>query len=916
MSQRRWRELRPWLDRAALLDRAGQAALVVELRAIDPELADQLEEVLDSMARAAHDGFLSGELNDHIDQPGFLSGALGDHVADGPSALQAGRRLGAYALVAPLADGGQGHVWRARRVDGRYEGDVAIKLLKPGLMDRLHLRRFQREGQILARLRHPNVAHLLDAGVDADGQPYLVMEWVQGQGIDAWCDANRLGVRDRLLLALELVQAVAHVHGALVVHSDIKPGNVLVNSDGKVKLLDFGISRLLGPVDDPSQAPTRTLHGLAMTVEFAAAEQLRGQDVSPATDVYALGLMLFVLLTGRHPLLPPGTPAARVMQRMLEADAPRLAAVVDESAAERRHTSLPALRRELGGDVERIVRKAMAREAGERYPNAQALAEDLRRLLAHQPVLAAPLGLGYVLGKFIRRNRLAVSVTALALAGLLTAGAMALAQRRAADEQLAQATLIQRVLESLFAGMGLDVAPQRKFTAEELLERGQAYIDARFNLRPAEQRRLQAQMATLFNAVGAYPQAGRAWQRVADAARAAGEGEGEREALWEVAGVQLKLNDLPAAGKALQVLQQKLQSAGTAPHWAGRLALLQAEQLLQASQAAAASEVYARAEAALAATDSDHAELRARCAQGQAEAARRLGQPTVALARLNDALAWHERRGEVATIDRLNLQVDIGNLALWLGRYADAERRLASAQADLLARLGPASRYTALATGYLAQAHQRQGHFAQAAALAQQQRSAQGTGLPWDLEHADVLDARNSMYRGQAQEAEAPLRRVLAAHAQREGEQAMSTLALRRLLGECLLRQGRTAEGLVELRRTEAAAMAQQGAEHHSVSTVRVLIAVALARQRQLTQAADLWASSHALLARNFDARHPYALVAEAYHALAVDPPGERRLSLAARLDDELGWQHGVQALAQRLRSSAPMDWAQLPLVL
>ena len=214
--------------------------------------------------------------------------------------------LGAYRLVSLIGQGGSGSVWLAERCDGRFEGRAAVKLLNVALINRAGEERFRREGTILARLRHPQIAHLVDAGVSRSGQPYLVLEHVDGQAIDRYCDDRTLGIDARVRLFLDVLAAVAHAHANLIVHRDIKPANVLVSVDGAVKLLDFGIAKLIEPGGDwevraTEGSPLTREVGRSLTPEFAAPEQLAGGAVTTATDIYSLGVLLYVLLSGHHP---------------------------------------------------------------------------------------------------------------------------------------------------------------------------------------------------------------------------------------------------------------------------------------------------------------------------------------------------------------------------------------------------------------------------------------------------------------------------------------------------------------------------------------------------------------------------------------------------------------------------------------
>ena len=305
MRDERWRDLEPHLDSLLDLPAPERRARLENLRTEDPALAADLEVLL--------------ALGNDADRERFLEETAAPAAwSDTP----AGQSLGAYTLIEPVGQGGMGTVWLARRSDGRFEGRVAVKLLNVSLLGRGE-ERFRREGSILARLDHPNIARLLDAGVSASGQPYLVLEYVDGEPIDAYCDRRRLDLEARLRLLLDVAAAVSLAHANLVVHRDIKPSNVLVGRDGRVKLLDFGIAKLLEDdgAADPATALTRE-GGRVFTPEFAAPEQLTGGAVTTATDVHALGTLAYLLLAGRHPAGVSLSTPALLLKAIVDTDPP------------------------------------------------------------------------------------------------------------------------------------------------------------------------------------------------------------------------------------------------------------------------------------------------------------------------------------------------------------------------------------------------------------------------------------------------------------------------------------------------------------------------------------------------------------------------------------------------------------------
>jgi len=358
-----------------------------------------------------------------LDAAGFLRTRAGE---DAPGEGLNGRRLGAYTLERPLGKGGMGTVWLARRSDGRYEGQAAVKLLNLALLDPVGSERFRREGTLLARLSHPNIARLLDAGVTDGGQPFLVLEYVEGTRIDRYCDDRRLSPEGRLRLFLNVLAAVSHAHANLIVHRDLKPSNILVTPDGTVKLLDFGIAKLLQEGQGEVEAPTLTGVGeRVLTPEYAAPEQIRGEAVTIATDVHTLGVLLYVLLAGRHPTGDAGRVAAEYLRDTLDTEPPRLSAAV----------TARRLRRLYAGDLDNILAKALRKRPEDRYATVDALAEDLRRHLDHEPVHARRESWGYRAAKFVRRHRAAVAAATIAILSLVGATAFSLVQLRQARRQ-------------------------------------------------------------------------------------------------------------------------------------------------------------------------------------------------------------------------------------------------------------------------------------------------------------------------------------------------------------------------------------------------------------------------------------------------------------------------------------------------
>jgi tetratricopeptide (TPR) repeat protein len=365
----------------------------------------------------------------------------------------AGARFGAWETTRLLARGGMGEVWLARRADGQHEQCAALKILSPYLVSPGSVERFQRERQLLARLDHPNIARLLDGGMTPQGEPYLVMEYVEGVRLDQYCNEHGLALRDRLELMLKVCAAVNSAHQHLVVHRDLKPANILVTDaagghPGEPKLLDFGIAKVIDPEGGLSQATT----SLFLTPSYASPETLRGEAATMATDVYSLGVVLYELLTGRLPFDASKLSPAALVEAMTERDATRPSAVCQDRK----------VKTELQGDLDNIVLKALARIPGERYGSAARLADDIRRHLEGKPVEAVHGNRWYIAQKFIRRNALAVGSAAMlvlllagGLAGTLWEAHVARRERASAEQRFNDArSLANYLLFDLYDSVG------------------------------------------------------------------------------------------------------------------------------------------------------------------------------------------------------------------------------------------------------------------------------------------------------------------------------------------------------------------------------------------------------------------------------------------------------------------------------
>ena len=479
-----WRRLDELFGEACEIPAADREVWLAALPPADLGLAAELRSLL-----SAHDR--GGD---------FLEAALEQaerSLGGEPEPELLGKRIGAYRLVRLLGRGGMGTVYLAERADQAFDQRVAVKLLPWALATAEARHRFLLERQTLARLEHPNIAHLLDGGETAEGLPYLVMEYVDGEPIDRFCRHQGLDLAQRLRLFREVCGAVEHAHRNLVVHRDLKPANILVTAGGAVKLLDFGIAKLLPSGDGDATLQLTHAGRILLTPLFASPEQVRGEPVTTATDVYALGLLLFRLLVGAHPYRLATTSPVEVARVVCDQPPPRpsIAAAAAEGGL-----SLPALRRRLRGDLDNIVLKALRKEPERRYASVERLSEDVRRHLEELPVRARPDTVAYRAGKFARRHRLGIAAAALVAASLLGGMLATVRQARIAERRFQD---LRALANSLLFEVHDAIAPLPGSTpARQLLVRnGLAYLD-RLAAQAGGDPALELELATAYQRVG------------------------------------------------------------------------------------------------------------------------------------------------------------------------------------------------------------------------------------------------------------------------------------------------------------------------------------------------------------------------------------------------------------------------------
>ncbi|MEM9554217.1 MAG: serine/threonine-protein kinase [Acidobacteriota bacterium] len=500
MDAARWRRIEDLFERCVDAESAVREELLAQAGAEDPALARRVRAMLEAPEALLTDGMDAARAERAVGESAGLD--------DGPPPA----RLGPWRLGAEIGRGGSGVVYRAERVEG-YRAQAALKLVRPGSLHGDVLGRLRQERQILARLEHPHIARLLDGGSAPDGRPYLVMEYVDGEPIDRWCAARRLGVEGRVRLVIDICAAVHAAHRRLIVHRDLKPANILVTGDGVPKLLDFGIAKLLRPelaleLEEEGEGP-RTVAGLRLlTPVYASPEQIRGAPVTTATDVYSLGVVLYQLLTGSLPFAARDDWRAfedAVCERMPPPPSQR----VDAEGCARAGLPEPPARlvRRLRGDLDAIVLQALRKEPEERYASAEQLADDLDRMLQDLPVRARRESLAQRGRKWVRRHRVASAAAATVLSVLVGSSVVTVRQARIADSERQRAEKVTELLVDVFRGSDPVIEPGTTPSAREILDRGAARVADSLMEQPVLRADLLQVLGQVYQNLGEYRRA-------------------------------------------------------------------------------------------------------------------------------------------------------------------------------------------------------------------------------------------------------------------------------------------------------------------------------------------------------------------------------------------------------------------------
>ncbi|MEO8451773.1 MAG: tetratricopeptide repeat protein [Gemmatimonadota bacterium] len=826
----RWLRLRAIFEELSELPRPEQARRLAELTFGDPSLRAELEALL----------VASRDVGDRFEQPAFLPEDLAHPPAE---SIEPGTRIGPYEIIREIGRGGMGAVYEALRVDAEFSKRVALKMVPAGRDTEMILRRFRYERQILARLEHKNIAALLDGGVTPDGRPFFAMEYVEGERIDHSCARRQLDVRERLQLFRQVCAAVHYAHQNLVVHRDLKPGNILVGPDGTVKLLDFGIAKLLDPTDD-DDTPALTETGmLPMTTSYASPEQLRGEPVSTATDIYSLGIVLYELLAGRPPFVGADLPVLEIRRRMLEeAPVPPSEAASAETAAASGEGTTDRLRRALAGELDNIVLMALRKEPDRRYSSAEQLSEDVLRFLAGLPVQAQPDSVGYRTRKFVRRNRGGVAGVVVAALSLVVGTVVSLWQlglaRVARDRAEIERATAQQVTE-FFRSVLTAAKPAnlgQRVTVAEAVDSAVTRLDSAFADRPLVRRALWNSLGSTLNELDQPDRAEPILRRAYALTQSIDSGRPTWEGATSEYNLAFALWSKGQLAEAESLMRRSLvtyEKAGETPAAiaAGYNSL--SALLADRGQLDVSAEMAGKAVAVLR-KDPKGGRSLVVALNNYAASLSQLGRYDEALPlageAVNRAIAL---RGPNDVLVGAMLQPLAFTLS-YLGRNAEADSLARRSYRIRLEALGAGNTATLISLRTVAEIWVEQGRWAEAIPKLREIIGYRNQGLQEsepNLGSAYLLLGRALAATGQPVEAEAAAREALALRLRHVGETHWLTANTKSVLGEVLARQGRRAEAEPLMVEGLAGLERELGAGHVRTRQARDRLA-ALRRQR------------------------------------------------------------------------------------
>jgi tetratricopeptide (TPR) repeat protein/predicted Ser/Thr protein kinase len=780
MNSNQWDQIRSLFAELSEVEEATRSARLRALAGDDPLVHQELVELL-----AASDS-----VGDRFERGAASMAGLGE------SPVLTGKHIGPWQIVREIGHGGMGTVYEAHRVDDQFEKRVALKTVATGRTSEALLRRFRHERQILARLEHKNIATLLDGGVTEDGQPFFVMEYVEGEPIDRWCTAHDTSVRDRVQLFRQVCAAVQFAHEHLVVHRDLKPRNILVTPDGTVKLLDFGIAKLLDPTQ--SGDPMTQTGALPMTAAYASPEQRQGRVVSTASDVYSLGVVLYELLAGQRPYgrevadlatleQPPSLPSRATLDR-------------------RRQKSL-------SGDLDSIVLKALRPEPDRRYRSVQLLADDLGHYLSGEPVSARADTLGYRVGKVIRRNKAAVSAAALAVATLIGATVVSLGQARAArlerDRAVRESQRTQQVT-AFFQDVLASARPDRlggDVSVVEAIDSAIARSDTSFGSEPDLRAALKLTLGSTLTNMYLYERArplledAHRLRRTLDGAVPSAE---QAEAIFSLGLIEAEIGDAARAESLYRAsldMRRRLNPADSAGHFEGLSNV--AEAVLNQGRLGEAAALYDTVAKALDRLRPDNIELRATTRANLGTALSQLGRYVEAEPVLREAVRLFEQANGPDDPTVASALQPLAGTLIFNGTFAEAEQLARRAVAIDQAEFGRTNPATLSALRMVTSAMIESGRCAEALPLVREMLALRGNVMAETdptLGVALIQLGQCQALAGNLAAAEGTLRDALVVREKTFGPDHWAVAHVRSILGEVLGRRHQDAEAETLLR--------------------------------------------------------------------------------------------------------------------
>jgi serine/threonine protein kinase len=843
---------------------------------------------------------------------------LGGARVKAESPFKTDENIGAYTLMRPLGKGGMADVWLAQRTDGSLKRPVALKLPMALMPSPMLAERFARERDMLAQLDHPNIARIYDAGTTASGQPFLALEFIDGEGLDHFCKTKRATIRERVTLIMQVAQAVHHAHSRLVLHRDLKPSNVLVTREGVVKVLDFGIAKLLTEERTAEETQFTRMTGAALTPKYAAPEQLLSETVTTSTDVYAIAVVLYELLAGCVPFADEAKDLSARMAtlnlpcRLLSENAISAPQVDVLNANSSRH-----VKRALAGDLTAILDKALRRAPNDRYPSALAFAEDLQRYLTNRPVLARQGATLYRVRKFFVRHRLPVALAAAGTFAAAGLGLQAYTQSQRAAQSQSRADSVDGLMESLFQGMSPDVAAKRTFTAKELLDRASIYLSTSGTTDDEGARLTNSRMASLYREIGAYQEALQINASLLLVAEKLGDVQRQISLLRELANCAWRAGDLSAAQKYVDLALFRMKSSGRNIELErARLANIAGSIKLRTNELDVARQHFSESEAIWSRLQPSNVEQLAWAIEGQAIVHRSLGDLASAKGKFQSVLALDEKYPTRGEMDRMHTQAMLATTHYLDGRFADANPTLKTICEKVVARLGVDH----------PESHTPCFDFAYSAIRLGMKDAATGTinllttsplyraspGSP-----LSQLSGLNALYQGDSELAIAKFREALASY---KGLPITPTtneriLKMERYIAESELRAGKTSKACTDLARIERSYLATRGDDNVDVATIRILTTVCALRENDHERAETRIKFAAQTLRRLRGEHHPFTLAALAYQSLWDELPN--RKSIADRLRNELIWQSGTKELLEMIENSPTLgNSSSMPVVL